>query len=210
MAHKKKTTLAKEKVKEVQEKSEATQKVVEKSIKSEKKGINKIFLFCCGFLAIVFLCAICALISYFVYKHFKDKDSTLYSSNPSVDITFPTGSNWYTSYDSSVELSGIAYDEEDKIKKVEWKIEGGDKGTADGTENWKTEKINLEEGDNKITVTVTDNSGKRGEDSIFIVYNKEIVFVNDLKLTPDHIFKDDPEVQVIFRTQVVAQSNNTI
>ena len=70
--------------------------------------------------------------------------------------------------------------------------------------------IDLKEGDNKILVKATDNDGNVGEDSIFVVYNKDIVFVEDPTVTPGTLFKKDPPKEVVFRAKVIQKSNKKI
>ena len=173
-----------------------------------KKKFPVIIAVACGCLLCIFVAAVTAGIIWFLSKD--SKGGPVHNENPLVDIVDPTGSNWYASYEASIKLSGIASDEEGSLDKIEWSLEGGDSGTATGTDSWEVESISLKEGDNKITVTAYDKGGNMGTDEIFVVYNKEVVFVEEPKTNPDNIYKDDPPVNVVVTAKIKAESEKDI
>jgi len=141
----------------------------------------------------------CSGIAYGVYWFFfKRNVGPVYTEEPIVNILQPSGSNWYATGESTIALSGIASDDKSKIKKVEWEADSGSSGTADGTDEWTIDEVELSEGDNKVTIKASDTSGNVGEDSIFVVYNSGVEFVGSLVADPDYLYKDDPAVSVTF------------
>lgn len=181
---------------------------IEASIESSrrrKKGLFPIFTICvCGCL----LCCLGGLISYGVYRWFKaiSLSGPIYNKKPIVDITSPTGGDWFVTDENSIKLSGVAYDEADKLKKVEWEVSGGNSGNAKGTKIWEAEAIPLQEGDNKITIRAYDWWGNVGEDSVWAIYNKDVVFKREMKLSPDFLFKGDPPVDISVSVTVTSKS----
>src|SRR5690606_38397442 len=131
------------------------------------------------------------------------------SKAPVVNITSPTYSNWYASYEGSIDISGLASDDSGEIKNVTWQVEGGSSGSATGTANWSTGMVSLKDGDNKVIVTASDKSGNKGTDEIFIVYNKEVIFVEEPKANPDTIYKGEA-TDVLFTSKVMVKSNNSL
>ncbi|MDD3647221.1 MAG: hypothetical protein PHS44_01845 [Candidatus Dojkabacteria bacterium] len=176
--------------------------------KSSKKKFPIFIGIACG-------CIICCIVSASIvalvyYLKNKDKEGPVYNEEPLVDILEPTGSNWYTTYDDSIVISGIAKDYENKIEKIEWSVEGSDSGTITAGDEWETGSILLKEGDNRITVKVYDDKGNVGTDSIFVVYNKEVIFVGNPTASPDVLYKDDPAVDVNISAKVRVDSDKKI
>lgn len=189
----------------------AEKKEVDTAISPElRRKKKKVFPFFATCICINLLCCMCSGIVGGFYWWFKKRQGGVYSKNPLVSITEPTGSNWYATDQSLIKLAGIASDEADKLSKITWEVEGGDSGTATGTKNWETEEISLEEGDNKIIIKAYDKGRNIGEDTIFIVYNRKIVFIGGPKLSPDYIYKDDPPQDVIVQTTVMSESDKDI
>ncbi|OOP57591.1 MAG: hypothetical protein AYP45_02800, partial [Candidatus Brocadia carolinensis] len=87
-----------------------------------------------------------------------------------VTITSPTSDSTYVTTSSLIDLAGIASDSTNGLSSVSWSNNRGGSGIASGTTNWTGSSINLSEGDNIITVTVTDNVGNTGEDIITVTY----------------------------------------
>ncbi|MBU0976723.1 MAG: hypothetical protein ABIE03_01935 [Patescibacteria group bacterium] len=175
---------------------------------AKKKKFPTFIAVACGCLA---CCVVSGIIGGVVYwLKSKDKTGPVYNEEPLVDILEPTGSNWYTTYEDNIVLSGIAKDYEENIDKIEWSVEGGDSGTITAGEEWNTSNITLKEGDNKITVSVYDNEKNVGTDSIFVVYNKEVIFIGDPIAVPDVLYKDDPAVDVIISAKVRVESDKKI
>ncbi|MDQ1283960.1 MAG: hypothetical protein QG620_308 [Patescibacteria group bacterium] len=94
---------------------------------------------------------------------------------PSVTITSPTNLPSFASSVSPIALEGTAFDNT-TVSRVEWfnnrndSFVGGS-GTASGTDNWMINFVNLEPGENVITVKAVDGAGNEGEDTITVSYN---------------------------------------
>jgi hypothetical protein len=174
---------------------------------SKKKSKVPIALIIVG---IVLLCCACTAAAGGLYWFLRDKEGPVYSEEPSVDILTPTGVTWYSTDTDSISLTGTAFDADGTISKVEWSIAGGQSGSADGKDSWQINAISLTEGDNKITVTATDNKGNKGTDQIFVVYNKDVLFVGEPTANPDFLFKDDPPVDVTFSIRIKKSANQEL
>jgi len=89
---------------------------------------------------------------------------------PEIIITSPTQSPTYTTSNNSITLSGNASDNLG-VTQVSWVNDRGGSGTASGTADWSVTGINLQSGNNTITVSASDAAGNTGTDSIVIQYN---------------------------------------
>ena len=78
----------------------------------------------------------------------------------SLAITAPVSASEMDTTDASVSLSGIASSDLG-IYKVSWSNDRGNKGVASGTASWQTGSIDLELGENEITVTAEDTAGTK-------------------------------------------------
>ena len=85
-------------------------------------------------------------------------------------ITSPTSASTMDTPDTTVSLAGSA-NSDMGIFKVSWANDRGGKGVASGTDSWQTANINLELGENIITVTAEDTAGATSSRSI--VVNRE-------------------------------------
>lgn len=174
----------------------------------KKKSSVPILLIIVG---ILFLCCTCSATAGGVYWFFlRDDKGPVYNEEPSVDILRPTGVTWYATETATIGLSGTAFDTNGSIKKVDWSIEGGASGSADGTKSWSISDITLKEGDNRITVSATDNQGNTGTDKIFVVYNKDVLFVGEPISNPDFLFKDDPALDVKFSVRIKKTASQSL
>ena len=91
------------------------------------------------------------------------------TTNPTVSIVLPTSNATYSTQKNTITLSGNASDNV-ALESVTWSNASGGNGTASGTTNWTISDMALKEGQNFITVTVTDSSGNRASDSLNITY----------------------------------------
>jgi hypothetical protein len=82
------------------------------------------------------------------------------STDVNLEITAPVSSSEMDTIDTSVSLSGIASSDLG-IYKVSWSDDRGNKGVASGTASWQTGSIDLELGENEITVTAEDTAGTK-------------------------------------------------
>ena len=88
----------------------------------------------------------------------------------SLTITSPSSASTMDTTDSTVSLAGIA-NSNMGIFKVAWANDRGGEGVAAGTDSWQTASIDLELGDNRITVTAENTAGATTSRSI--VVNRE-------------------------------------
>lgn len=87
---------------------------------------------------------------------------------PSVTILQPSALSMYATNNSPVALQGKATDDIG-VASVKWQNSTtSDSGLAEGTDVWEAQVV-IMPGDNPITVTVTDVSGKKASDAILIV-----------------------------------------
>ena len=97
---------------------------------------------------------------------------TLDTTEPDVTITSPTSSAAYTATENTIDLSGIASDNMSGVGSVAWSNSNGGSGTASGTTNWSISGVNLSNGDNLITVTVSDGANNTGTTTITVSYSE--------------------------------------
>ena len=87
--------------------------------------------------------------------------SCLSDSDPTdvgLAITSPINTPVMDTTDATVSLAGTA-ESESGISRVIWANDRGGEGIADGTDAWQTGAVELELGENKITVTAEDTVG---------------------------------------------------
>lgn len=121
----------------------------------------------------------------------------------SVSITFPTGEKTYATNQGAITISGNAGEH---IQSVALKNDATST-TLDGslsTGTFTFSNASLAQGDNKLTVTGTDNIGATSEDVIVITYNPDINFLSAPSINPDSALVSTPtEVTV----QIGIESN---
>jgi hypothetical protein len=89
---------------------------------------------------------------------------------PSVSITNPTTDATYATTSPTLSISGTTSCGQ-PITVVAWSSDQGTGGTCSGTTEWAASDIALQPGDNVITVTATDSSGRTATDSITVTYS---------------------------------------
>lgn len=94
----------------------------------------------------------------------KSADPTA-SSDVAVAITAPISSSSMDTADETVSLEGTASSDLG-IYKVSWNSDRGLEGIAVGTTEWRVDGVDLELGDNTITVTAEDTAGSTESRSI--------------------------------------------
>jgi len=97
-------------------------------------------------------------------------------SFPSVNISSPTSATTYATSQDTIAISGTASDD-DAILSITWSNDRGGNGPAingsgDWT-SWSVENIALLEGDNVITVMVTDSADQTSSDTITVTFGGE-------------------------------------
>jgi hypothetical protein len=100
-----------------------------------------------------------------------DNDSATPGGDPSITITSPTADPTYNGFGRFITLAGMAADADGTVASIAWTTDRGFSGTASmgaaaASVEWYATDIPLAVGVNNITVTVTDNQGNTGADSI--------------------------------------------
>ncbi len=93
---------------------------------------------------------------------------------PAVAITSPTTSTTYGTKSDSLNIGGTASDAIG-VTQVAWSNSRGGSGTATGTTSWSVAGIALAEGENVITVTVSDEAGNASTGVLMVVYTIPVV-----------------------------------
>jgi hypothetical protein len=96
---------------------------------------------------------------------------TVDAAGPSVTIEHPTSDEQHLTGTSPVDVSGTASDESG-VDRVEWSVEGGTSGTAEGTTEWTITALELAEGENVLTVTAFDAYGNEAAASLTLVLDQ--------------------------------------
>ena len=79
-------------------------------------------------------------------------------TSPTVIITGPTSGSTYTTTQSTIVLTGTAFDDVGVVS-VTWSNDHGGDGVAEGTSLWNTPAIDLKMGTNVLRVTASDAAG---------------------------------------------------
>ena len=85
-------------------------------------------------------------------------------------ITSPTFQSTYSTESSPISLAGTASDD-NGISSIAWSASNGQSGTTTASSSWQIDNLSLSEGQNVITVTVTDTAGQSSSDSISITFS---------------------------------------
>ncbi len=92
---------------------------------------------------------------------------------PSVSITNPTSGDTYSTSEGTISISGNASDD-NGISSITWSNNRGGSGSAVNSSgdwsDWSISGINLQEGENVITVTATDTNNQTATDTITVNY----------------------------------------
>jgi len=88
---------------------------------------------------------------------------------PSIRILSPATTGTYSTTASSVSINGDASDDVG-VTQISWQNDRGGSGQATPGSNWSINGIALQLGDNRITVTARDESGKSGSAAITVSY----------------------------------------
>ncbi|WP_051185055.1 S8 family serine peptidase [Desulfatiglans anilini] len=91
---------------------------------------------------------------------------------PMVEILSPTSEPSCRSAESPVTIAGRASDDSG-IAYVTWQNDRGGSGPAEGGANWSIPAMQLQEGENQITVTAWDTANNQGKAIILIVYEPD-------------------------------------
>ncbi len=116
-----------------------------------------------------------------LYAHFKDaagnvsstaSDSiVLDTTQPTVAITTPTSNSVHIATSNPIALGGSASDTLSNISSVTWSNSRGGSGAATGTMSWSASGIDLQSGDNIITITAKDGANNIKTNILTITFN---------------------------------------
>jgi len=108
-------------------------------------------------------------------------------------ILGPSSTDFAASAGSLTAVTGILFGEAETIT---WTGPGGS-GEIDPAHFWLSEAIELEPGDNTITVTAVAKDGKTSSDSLMVVYMPGFAFSGEAEVRPDVVFVGE-DTDVIF------------
>lgn len=92
---------------------------------------------------------------------------------PVVTITSPTSADTYDTSSDTISIAGTASASEGS--SITWSNDRGGSGSCTGIDSWSAEDIALFEGQNVITVTVTENDGSQSTDTLIITKTLPVV-----------------------------------
>lgn len=96
---------------------------------------------------------------------------TVDAVGPTIVIDQPTTGEQHLTAETPVAVSGTAADDSG-VDRVEWSLEGGASGTAEGTTAWSISDIELAEGENLLTVTAIDAHGHAAGATLTLVLDQ--------------------------------------
>jgi hypothetical protein len=91
---------------------------------------------------------------------------------PTVTITSPTSNSTTTVQTATINIGGTASDAVG-VTQVSWVNNRGGSGTASGTTSWSETGIELQRGQNILTVTASDAAGNTRTDTLTVTYNPD-------------------------------------
>ena len=104
-------------------------------------------------------------------------DGGLEMDRPSIYILSPTSDDSYVTNSDKITLSGTATAQSEKqLVEVNYVSDRGARGLASGLEQWYIDDLELEEGDNLITVKAIDKDRHSNTASITITKNNHLIF----------------------------------
>ncbi len=111
---------------------------------------------------------------------------------PSVQITSPAVAGVYTNATGTVNIGGIASDNQ-TVARVVWSNGQGGGGTASGTTNWSVSGIALSLGTNLLTATAFDQAGNSSNAVLTVLYQptNQAQTISFADISP-HVFGDPP------------------
>lgn len=92
---------------------------------------------------------------------------TVDAETPTVQIVLPTAEPTLTTNQETIDLEGTVADD-GEVASVAWANDQGGSGACIGTTSWTVAGVALSAGQNVITITATDKSGKSGTDAIIV------------------------------------------
>jgi len=90
--------------------------------------------------------------------------------DPSITITFPTTNPTYNTSTGTLDIEGTASDNVG-VTQISWTNDRGGGGTVAGSSFWSFYAINLQSGQNVITVTASDSAGNTQVATLTVTYS---------------------------------------
>lgn len=90
---------------------------------------------------------------------------------PSITITQPTNQPTFSTQVTPITTIAGTCSDNVAVSTVTWSNSFGGNGSANGTTSWSIPSVNLQVGDNVITVTCTDTSSNTAQDTITVNYS---------------------------------------
>lgn len=144
-------------------------------------------------------------------------ESDANDTSPGIQITSPTSENSFVSDAQTVTISGSA-DDDNGINSIVWANNRGGSGNATNDSGdwtlWSVANIPLQEGENVITVTVSDTRGQTATDTITVTYSHDGTQVwSANEQTADSSWEDSQSTlcaRVLIEGTCITQAGNQI
>ncbi len=124
---------------------------------------------------------------------------------PLVAIQDPTAEISYVTTEEEVTLSGLASDD-GTVTSVAWSTDRGYAGSASGLESWVASGIPLDEGDNVVTVSASDDEENVGSDQLTVTRNLYLTFLGRPETDPSGVFVG-ASTDVLIRAAIAPNEN---
>lgn len=126
---------------------------------------------------------------------------------PSIFILSPTSDEVFVTNNQFITISGVAQDNI-ALQQVIYSTSTGKNGVAAGTDQWVISDLELELGDNVITVTAIDVNNNSTDATITITRNQSISFLGTPQVSPNVLYTN--ESKNVWITASIAPNDNLI
>ncbi|MEK7373859.1 MAG: Calx-beta domain-containing protein, partial [Thermodesulfobacteriota bacterium] len=100
------------------------------------------------------------------------------SAPPDLSIKIPTTSSTYTSKSQKITISGEVSDTQSGVKEVTYSLDSSSGTASVSGSEWTIKDANLNQGNNSVIVTATDNNNNRTQKTITVTYTPETIPAN--------------------------------
>lgn len=126
---------------------------------------------------------------------------------PSIFILSPTSDEVFVTNNQYITVSGVAQDNI-ALQQVIYSTSTGKNGVAVGTDEWVISDLELELGDNILTVTAIDANNNSTAATITITRNQSITFLGNPLVSPNILYTN--ESKNVWITASIAPNDNLI
>jgi len=167
-----------------------------------KGGTKKFIMFCCGGVIVLGICIAVAVGGYFLIDSLSDEDGGgSEAESAELYLTSPTSNGWYETDKQLLNIGGLISGS-DLVKEITWNNEAGGQGSTTITDdNWSA-SVDLEIGDNKITIILTDKNSETDQEELLVVYNPSVLF-SETNLSQDYLYKGQ-KAEITVRTEIIS------